>query len=201
MTQRELERTLLRFEGLIHETARQIVAGGVEMEFDDVRQRLRIKVWRAVVRWDETHRRGLPLRRFVFCCVANERKDIEKRPRRFTASIDGIRERPPVESTTAAADWFDARYLSVDAEQVFAEVDEAGFELPSTLTPIERRVVELRIEGLMLREIDGELGLSRAQRESVMRSLRAKLADWRPTQAAVSSVLPAAETPRVPIAA
>lgn len=174
MTEREIERTLARFEGLVHETARQIVARGVEMDPEDVAQLLRLKVWKAIVAFDATHRRGLPLRRFVFMCLQDMRKDLEKRPRRYTASIDEIRDRRYGNSEAAVADWFDSRYLSVEAEQVFAEVEDIA-ELPADLTDTERQLVALRLEGRMLLDIDRELGLSRAQRERVMRELREKL--------------------------
>lgn len=174
MTQREIERTLLRFEGLVRETARQIIAGGVEMDEEDVAQLLRVKVWQAVRKHDETRRRGLPLRRYVFMCVTNVRKDIEKRPRRHTSSIDAIRDRAHADEDGTVADWFDARFLSVDAESVYGEVDDS-FELPDDFTPIERQVVTLRLNGYLLLEIDRKLGLSRAQREGVMRSVREKL--------------------------
>lgn len=179
MTEREIERALLRFEGLVHETARQIVAGGVEMEHEDVAQMLRLTVWKAVIDFDARHRRGLPLRRYVFMCVANRRKDIEtRRPRRYNSSIDEIRARSNfVDESQTIADWFDSRYLCTQAEQAFAEVDEA-VELPADLTEVERQVIALRLDGHLLFEIERELGLSRSQRERVMRSVRDKLAPF-----------------------
>lgn len=200
MNQREIEQALPQFEGLVFETARQIVARGVELEFDDVRQLLRIKVWHAVQRYAADHPKGMPLRRFVFMCVANLRKDIEKKPRRHDASIDALR---GCESGagTPLADWFDARYLSVDQEEVFALVED-GSRLSETLSPTERRVVALRVQGWLLIEIDRELGLSRAQRERVMRSIREKLAHLDPTPPARTAPLrplPQAEPrPRIP---
>lgn len=189
MTGAEIEAVLPSFEGLVKTTAAQIELGGVELDFDDIAQLLRIKIWHAVCKFSaeraaesrhlsrarDRHGRS-PLQRYVFTCVANLRKDIEKRPRRYNSSIDELR-------GSALADWFDLRYLSVEHEQVFWEVEDETPPLPATLTQQERLVVELRCNGRLFTEIDRELGLSRAQREEVVRSVREKLADWRPSDA------------------
>lgn len=194
MIEAEIEAILPSFEGLVKTTAAQIEQGGVELDFDDIAQLVRIKVWHAVCKFSteraaaserlsvarDRHGRT-PLQRYVFTCVANLRKDIEKRPRRYHSSIDELRARPSGEG--ALADWFDLRYLSVEHEQVFWDVEDEAPELPATLTRQERLVVELRCNGRLFTEIDRELGLSRAQREEVVRSVRAKLADWRPSVA------------------
>jgi hypothetical protein len=190
VTGAEIEAILPSFEGLVKTTAAQIELGGVELEYDDIAQLVRIKVWHAVCKFSEERAAAskflgrardkhgrTPLQRYVFGCVANLRKDIEKRPRRYNSSIDEMRERSPL------ADWFDLRYLSVEHEQVFWEVEDESPPLPATLTSQERQVVELRCNGRLFTEIDRELGLSRAQREEVVRSVRAKLADWRPSDA------------------
>lgn len=196
MTEAEIEAVLPSFEGLVKTTAALIEAGGVELDFDDIAQLVRIKVWHAVCKFsaqraaesehlcqDRDKHGRTPLQRFVFTCVANLRKDIEKRPRRYHSSVDEIRDRSfgPVEGSATLADWFDLRYLSVEHEQVFWDVEDESPELPTTLTSEERLVVELRCNGRLFTEIDRELGLSRAQREEVMRSVRGKLADWRPS--------------------
>jgi DNA-binding CsgD family transcriptional regulator len=183
VTAAEIESALEQFEGLAYETARQIVAEGVELELDDIRQLIRIKVWQALGAYDGAHERQLPLRRFVFMCVANLRKDMERRPRRHNTSIDQVRERRAWSAVTsedfgALADRFDRRYLSVDAEQVFAAAEDE-LALPRSLTAIERQVIALRMQGRALFEIDRELGLSRAERQRTMRSIREQL-DARP---------------------
>lgn len=189
MTQAEIEQALRDSEGLVFETARQIQAGGVELEFEDICQLLRIKAWQAVAKFsdkraaaaqgtmsDAVDRHGrTPLERFVFGCMTNLRYDIEKRrPRRYNASIDEIKE-----TGVGVEDWFDVRYLSVDAEQVFAEVeDEVDLD---DLDEQERAVVTLQLAGFSPSEIGTELGLPRAQREQVMRSVREKLSGLRPS--------------------
>jgi hypothetical protein len=196
--EQEIEAAVRHSEGLVKETANQIVERGVELDFEDIAQLLRIKVWHAACKFSEERaaaspRLGkprdkhgrTPLERFIFTCVANLRKDIEKRPRHHISSIDEIRDRclsSPTLDAPNLADWFDLRYLSVDHEQVFGAVeDDAEHLLPSTLTHSERQVALLRLNGKMLMEIDRELGLSRAQREELMRSIQAKVADWHPS--------------------
>lgn len=195
MNAAEVDRLLPHFEGLVHETARQIVKRGVELEFDDVRQLLRIKAWNAVSRFSPERaaasehlsqprdRNGrTPLERYVYTCVRNMRKDIEKRPSRYTASLDDLRARTDsFEGGDSEDEWFDGKYLSVDAERVFFEVEDEEPVLPSTLTRLEREVIALRCEGLLLSEIDAALGLGSDQAKTAMRSVREKLADWRPS--------------------
>lgn len=193
MTEAEIEAVVRRSEGLVKETASQMLEAGLPMEFEDVAQLLRIKVWKAAQRFDQRRadegeffhqaidRYGrTPIERFIFGCVLNMRKDIEKKPRHYLSSIDELRDLQVKHGLDAGQrDRFDARYLSTDHEQVFGEVED-DLPLPSSLTKLERQVVELRLEGLMLFEIDRALSLSRAQRERVMRSIREKLADWKP---------------------
>lgn len=185
MTSQEVERLLPQFEGLVFETARQIVAQGVELEFDDVRQLLRMKIWRAIERHDTDHVKRMSLPRFVFMCVTNLRKDLEtRRPRRYNSSIEAIRDRRLVGEAGEGgtlADWFDGRYLSTDADQVYFEVEDEPVRLPSTLDATERTLIALRLEGRPLYEIERTLGLSRAQRERALHSIREKLADWQPS--------------------
>jgi DNA-directed RNA polymerase specialized sigma24 family protein len=209
VTQPEIERALEQFGGLISTTAEQMAAAGVELEVDDLQQLLLIKAWQAVEKWDGQHVKPLPLRRWVFGCLLNYRKDIERRPRRHNASIDELRERTKLVVGAVAdvdnADWFDLRYLSVDAGRVFFEVEDEPVLLPSTLTRRERRVIRLRLKGRGLLEIDAEMRISRTQREKLMTSIRVKLADWAPGSPAGRSgptpPLPVAEPQRVALVA
>lgn len=180
MTDAEIEQLLPDFEGLVFETARQVVLGGVELEFDDVRQLIRIKVWRAIAAFDARRAGTMPLRRFVFGCVLNLRKDLEKRPRRHNESIERIRERSPDACEGELSDWFDLRYLSVDAEQVYGEIEDE-LRLPSTLDRLERSLVVMTMQGRPAQAIESDLGLSCAQRKQAMRIIREKLADWQPS--------------------
>jgi hypothetical protein len=196
-----------QFEGLVKETAAQIVAGGVEMEFDDVCQLLRVKAWLVAQKFDaataaqgkrlgrpDRHGRT-PMQRWVFLCLVNFRRDLEKRPRRFTASIDDLRdnESDPTGGRAARADRFDAKYLAT--EDCYEFEDDPS--LPPDLTETERQVIALKLAGRHLFQIDHELGLTRAERQRVMESIRAKLShlDPAPQRSGPMRPLPAGELP------
>lgn len=186
---------LERYEGLVKTTASQIVAGGVEMEFDDVAQLLRIKVWSAIQKFEPRRaaegrrlnrprdRRGrTPLDRWVFLVLANYRKDLERMPRRYVQSMEAFRESQGTgqhgERKTGLQDKFDAKYLcALDSRPSDDELD-----LPPDLTETERQVIALRLQGTLAPQIESELGLTRAQRVRVMRSLREKLGDLDPAR-------------------
>lgn len=184
--QRELNVQVAQFEGLVYSTARLIIEQGVELEFEDVRQLLRIKVLYAVRRYSKD-RSGLSLQRFVFGAVRNVRKDIELRPRRFLRSIEDLRDDAHHRGSSAPADTgeraerFDAQYLSIDAERVYFEIEDEAPCWMSRLTKCERAIVKLRSDGLRLDEIDHALGLEPGLAQTAMRSVREKLADWRPS--------------------
>lgn len=174
---RELHRRRLsdeigKFEGVIYTTSELIVDRGVEMDFDDVRQFLRVKVWAAIERYDPARSR-LPFDRFVFGCIWNAKLDLLKRPRRYNESVEELR----AERQDSLK--FDAKYLATtDDEEIFE--GQAAENILSDLSPLERQVVELRSTGLMLAEIEAELGLAPGQVQSTMRAVRKKLAHLRP---------------------
>lgn len=196
MTETQAQEAILHFEGLVLRTAAQVVAGGVEIEFEDAAQILRLTVWRSVTAFDHARAAGYSrrgghgrsrLERYVFGNLMNARKDMEKRLRRHNASIEEYRAEGPDCWTTrldrpSAPDRFDARYLSASAEEVYAEVERDELALPSTLSDIERRLVTLSMEGWTPAEIELRLGLPRAHRQQLMRSVRDKLADWKPAE-------------------
>jgi hypothetical protein len=105
--------------------------------------------------------------------------------RRHNSSIEDLRSRTPVDGVGHAEDWqdghhtdgwFDARFLSVTEEEVYGEVREPELpDLPQNFTDVERQVVLLCYRGVLMREIDRELGLSAAQRRRVLESARDKL--------------------------
>lgn len=198
---------LPHFEGLVAKTASQIVEGGVEMDYEDICQVLRVKVWHAVQRFSEeralssrtmgTTRNGRsPLERYVFGCVLNLRRDLEKRPRRSEASLEGIRNDPQRD----LCDWFDAKFLSIDHGQVYGAVDgDIDHERQLDLTSVERQVIRLRTRGLLWQQVDLQVGLSRVQRARVLESVRAKLGELSPDvppAAPVARPLPAVPAER-----
>jgi DNA-directed RNA polymerase specialized sigma24 family protein len=176
---RRLSAQIGQFEGLIYTTSRRVVDAGVEMDLDDVRQFLRLKVWYVIERYEAA--RGVPLDQFVFGCLWNAKLDLLKRPRRYTESIDELRDGPAT-AGLGARDTFDARYLSTtDEEEIFG--GQAAEILLSDLSTTERRVVELRSSGLTMNEIERELSLAPGQGQAVMRGVRKTLAHLRPDTA------------------
>lgn len=175
---RKLSEQIEQFEGLIFATSRMIVNAGVEMDVDDVRQFLRVKVWYVIEHHKES--RGMSLERFVFGCVWNAKLDLLKRPRRYNESIEDLRGGP---DGGMGHDAFDGHYLSTtDDEEIFG--GQAAEILLSDLSTIERSVVELRSSGLTMTEIERELSLESGQGQAAMRVVRKKLAHLRPEPSA-----------------
>lgn len=183
--QETMEQAIRNYEGLIFTTTILIKRAGVEMDIDDIRALLRIKVWRTLVAFDDKHASGLKRDNFVNGCLMNFKKDLLKRPRRYEQSIEELRSRRSgvtAGDTQELGEWFDARFLTVSEEEAYGGVDGDDLSLPSTLDAQERQVVALLYGGATMREVDLALGLSRAHRERIVRSIRARLADWRPSR-------------------
>lgn len=166
-----------RYEGLIFKTA-QMHAHAIEEDPEDVRQILRIKVWRGLIAYDHT-RSGMSRDRFVFMVLTNQVKDLKKRKRRGELHIeDLVADRGG--RGFQARDSFDERYLSEDHEQTFGEVEDDDLVIPSTLTQLERRIVALLFRDYKQTEAARQLGLETREVERAVRSIREKLADWKP---------------------
>jgi RNA polymerase sigma factor (sigma-70 family) len=165
------------YEGLVRSTA-AIYAPRVETEFDDICQRLRIKVWRALQVFDPG-KSGMTVERYVFMCMKNECKDIVKKVRRGDVYI-ADQSAAWFGSEDLGLDSFERRYLATEHEQVYGGVDDGLPLIPSTLTPTERRVIVMLYRDQSQAEIARTLGLRRNQMERLMRSIREKMADWKP---------------------
>lgn len=157
------------YEGLIRRTA-AMCAPRVEVEYEDILAIFRIKVWRALEAFDSTRSR-MPVERYVFSCVKNQEKDILKRKRRGELYVEDV---------SAADARFEENYLAVEEEDVFADVERELPLIPSTLTLVERQVIVHLYSDLTQRETALMLDLGRSEMERTMRSIRAKMADWRP---------------------
>jgi RNA polymerase sigma factor (sigma-70 family) len=162
------------YEGLVFKTA-AMYAPHVQEEFDDIRQRLRIKAWRALQVFDPSRSR-MPVDRYVFMCVKNECKDIVKKKRRTDVYIED-------QGVEDAQDAFEARYLSANHDQEFGAIDEGAPLVPSTLTGIERQVIVMLYRDYTQAEVARLMGLRRSEMERTMRSIRTKMADWAPSPA------------------
>lgn len=200
-----IERDLARYEGLIFSTAR-LVVGSVELELDDIQQRLRIKAWRALRGFDPVRCRT-NVDKWVFMCVRDEVKDIVKMVRRDELYIEDLAAREETNGMRSSfrSDDFDGRYLAANHDDVYGDVEDPGVLVPNTLSALELQVVCLLYAAYRQTEIAGRLGVSKRDMERIMRSIRAKLADWQPTNPTAEAVQLAIEVlpdePREPLAA
>lgn len=185
--------SISHYERLIFKHAMR-VAGIVEMDFDDIQQTYRIKVWKALESFDEVRFGGRPPHReghtdcrcrrcrFVFTCLKNMEKDLLKKKRRGELFIEDVAPTSSeIGSGLQSRDHFEARYLAAGAEQVYGEVEEDGVLLPSALTTREREIVVLLYRDYTQAEIRRQLGVERSEMDRTVKAIRLKLADWRPT--------------------
>lgn len=164
---------LAHYQGLVNRTA-ALVAIEVQLDADDIAQFLWIKVWRAVRDWNPTRARpGKGRDDYVFMCVQDQVKDLKKRPRRREQFLADLR----LESEDS---WDLEHGLAVDPDVAFAEAEDEPVQLPSSLTVEERGVIELLVSGYRQAEAARFLGWPPSLMERTMRSIRLKLADWRP---------------------
>jgi RNA polymerase sigma factor (sigma-70 family) len=167
------------YEGLIFTTTSQIVEL-VEEDFDDILQHLRITVWRALLAFKPERYADLTpgarherQRSYVFSCVQNRKKDVLKRVRRGDRYIEDEAEADP--------DHFECRYLVETPDTVYGEIEDGELVLPSTLDELERHVVVYLYAGRTQVETAEVVGLTPNQMQTVMRRIRWKLADWKPS--------------------
>lgn len=179
------------YEGLIFVTTKRIEQY-VELEPDDISQRLRIKVWRALERYDRK-RSKMPIDRWVFQCLANEVKDILKKRREYNLHIEDFTGQTYTNNRAAHtgeggdgpynadSTKFTGRYLSVVEEDAFEEVltDPNEPALPG-LTPEEQTVAGLLIENFTQPEIAIELGIRLGQVRAYIAAIKLKLAEANP---------------------
>jgi RNA polymerase sigma factor (sigma-70 family) len=178
------------YEGLIFTTAARY-APLLDDDLEDIQQVLRVKVWQALRVYDPKRSKA-GVKSYVFSCVRNQVKDLLKSQHRrnearngrlihieecrSVAGSPGDGERTP--KTPSGA--FESRYLSVEAEEVFALVEDEPVLLPSTLTDCEARVVQLLVAGFSEREIAKELHVPRDKVTAMHGDVQRKMMDWHP---------------------
>jgi RNA polymerase sigma factor (sigma-70 family) len=196
-TEKEWSEVIPHYEGLVRKTAARYVAF-VEEDFEDICAIFRQKVWKALVSFDP-ERSKMTQDTFVFSCVKNQGKDLVKRSRseaakrrRWDTFIED--EAPMRENGNGRGahdftrDSFEHQYLQLPSEDVYGRIDEGVLLLPSTLTEVERQVVGLLYLDYMQSEATLMLGISKGIMERTMRSIREKMADWRPSASEVVAV-------------
>jgi DNA-directed RNA polymerase specialized sigma24 family protein len=194
-------RVLGSYEGLIFRTAQELrkplflrregkvsVLPPVQMEHEDIEQVLRIKLWRALRAFqpERMRKRGETRReaeqRYVFMCLTDQGKDLRKRRRVTDLYIEDVAP-ADMDADTAGVqsrDRFEQRYLSSSEEEVYGDVEDPGFTMPATLTQLELEVVVLLAGNWKQAEVARKLSIEKREMEKLMRSVRAKLADWKP---------------------
>jgi RNA polymerase sigma factor (sigma-70 family) len=177
------------FEGLVFRTSR-MYAAQVKKDPDDLAQELRIRVWKAISTYDPERSRT-SLESYVFSVVQNKIKDYKRDAARAAGrpvvlhiedmQLGGKRTNNDVGShAEAKQELFDRLFNRIEAETVYAEVDDR-YQLPSTVTEPERQVLMLLAAGCSRDEIVGLLGVTRGQVDGMVRVLREKLAHLKPS--------------------
>lgn len=190
---------LAQYEGLVVSTARRYESLLAKLGYDveDIAQILRVKVWQAIAAFDEQRVTTTVTRcnhvpdckcsrcRYVFMCIRNRAKDLVKTTNRHRATeefsfIDDVA--PAINGNGEVRDAFELRYLSVEEERAFASSLEPPPLIPSTLTAFQRNVLVLRFHDYKPREIAALLDVRRSRVDDATKAIKAKMADWRPTQ-------------------
>lgn len=181
--------TVLRhYEGLVITTAARLVRDGVELPVEDVQQVLRIKIWRALSRFQAARMqrpgesRARARDRYVFMAVTDQAKDLFNRVRRGERFIEDLVSGDAAENRRLQSrDRFEERHgLSSSEEEVYGRVEDEGAPLPSTLTSLERQLVLLLYRDYKQSEAGRHLGLGKYELEKTMKAIREKMADWSP---------------------
>jgi RNA polymerase sigma factor (sigma-70 family) len=166
---------IAHYEGLVRKTA-ALYVNHVELDYDDIVQVLRIKVWRALEAHDPRKVKTQTLERFIFMCVKNQCKDLIRRRHRGEVYLEDL---IPDDAGTDWAEWM--VQLSADHEQTYGAVEDDELFIPSTLTGIERAIVAWLYLDRTQKEVAGLLGLTRAEMERAVKVIRQKMADWQPS--------------------
>lgn len=166
------------YEGLVFTTSARY-SPYLDDSPEDIAQELRVKVWRALQSYDPA-RATQTLDGYVFSCVVNRVKDLLKVQSRLNARRNGgaLYIEDCASSSPAA---FEAEHFSSSGDLADEIADAESVELPSTLTPYERRVTVLLLLDLRQAEIAMVLGVPRSRVRAAHSSVREKLADWSPS--------------------
>lgn len=173
---------IAHYEGLIRKTA-SLYTPYVELDYDDIVQVLRIKVWRALDAHDPRKVKTQTIERYVFMCVKNQCKDLVRRRHRGEVYLEDL---VPTDEGTDWAGWLGEH--SADHDQTYGTVEEDELLIPSTLTGLERAIIAWLYLDRTQKEVAGILGLTRAEMERSVKVIRAKMADWRPAPATTVTI-------------
>lgn len=196
-------KVLAQYEGLIFSTARRYAAF-VDLDLEDVQQILRVKVFKALLSYEPAKATVRvdgrdPRDTYVFQCVKNQAKDLlKKKPRNESFLEDVAPANTTYDATTHAPsrDRFENdNGLASTHEEVYGAIEDDDLVIPNTLTPLEHRIICLLYASYRQSEVARSLGLAKRDMERSMRSIRAKMEDWRPTGVVVVFVTDRAADP------
>lgn len=178
------------YEGLVRKTAARYEPY-VEEEYEDLCSLFRIKAWRALESFDPEKSR-IPVERYVFSCMVNLGKDLLKKHKRNEAYIEDF-----AGEDESGVDHFESQYLAQDEDSAFRELTSLDQPLiPSTLTSVEVRVVLLLYCDRSYAEIALAVGVAKRDVAAAVKSVKEKMADWRPTpDASPDQAVPRTPTP------
>lgn len=184
---------LAHYEGLVRKTASRYVGVVEDMDFDDLCQVFRVKVFRALLSFDPTRSR-LPRDRYVFSCIRNQAKDLIRKKRRDELFIEDVA--PKVNGNGEVRDHFELRYLQVTEDQAYDEVLASPPSIPNTLTRNERELLVLLYNGYCQDEMVERVGIPKREVAAGLKAIREKMADWKPSNGSCEKTaddIPAAE--------
>ena len=173
------EADLLHYDGLVGNTA-LMLAGHVELPVEDIKQILAIKAWRALCAYDPAKARGMNRDRYVFMCVRDQAKDLAKKRKRRELFIEDLSSDDGSNERVQSRDTFDSRYLSSTHDETYGRVEDDDCVMPNTLTVLEQEIVVLLYRDYKQSEAARHLGIEKPAMEKAVRSIRRKLADWKP---------------------
>ena len=166
--------SIAAYEGLVFKTS-QMFHEQVGLELDDMRQELRLTVLKARRKFNAARSR-LTERSFVYGCVANRVKDMKRDAARRKNGRLVV-----VHVGEDSLDWFEFTYRRVTHDEVFGAIEDGSFRLPATITETEQEILLLLVVGYSQTEIAAAQGVAYATVNASVRSLREKMADWRPS--------------------
>lgn len=183
---------LAHYEGLVIRTSTHRKYEGIKRwDREEVRQLLRLRVWKALLAWDPAEPRTLRRRQegkaegelrdaYVFGCVTNQMKDLLKRDRERDLLVEDLALNDPT---------FEARYLHSEFEATTKAATSAPL-IPNTLNHDERLVLLCAYNGYNGPQSAERLGMTRGQVAMHVREIREKMRDWRPKKTPKPDVTP-----------
>jgi RNA polymerase sigma factor (sigma-70 family) len=170
------DQQMAKYEGLVTKTA-SMNHRALKIEFDELRQELRISVLKALRSYDSQNSKKLPEKRFVFGCMANYLKDLYKvagRAKRqgATISFDGWGEGSL--TTTSKESWRGQLESEVFQKHDMSPLE--GLDLPADLSTEEKVVLVMLVENIPQQEIADRLNIDKEMVLQHKKNLKTKLA-------------------------